>query len=44
MLWKFYKAISNKWEKDIKTVEDLKAYKDSFPEQSSQVHVFDPQF
>ena len=44
MLWNFYTAKSNKWEKEIRRLGRLETHKDNFPEQSLQVHVFDPQF
>ena len=44
MLWNFYKAKLNKWEKDIERLQVLETHKDDFPEQSLQVHVFDPWF
>ena len=30
----FYKAESNKWEKDFERLEGLETHKDNFPEQS----------
>ena len=44
ILSNFYKAKSNKCEKDIRRFDRLKTHEDDFPEQSLQVPVFDLQF
>ena len=44
MIWYFYKAKSNKWEKDFERLQGLQTHKDNFPKQSLQVQVFDPGF
>ena len=42
MLWKFYKAILDEWDKDIGRLQGSKPYKDGVPEQFLQVHFFYP--
>ena len=41
MLESFYKAKSNKWEKEVWRLDRLKTHEDDFPEQFLQVPVFD---